>query len=128
MHVFSGPHTLPLRALIDKDIVDIVIGNMMFHLEDMVGITRAHPIVSFVPTLDYSEDAADAGNVSRYAIIVGNTKQFQLVAQYLASGLSFRQVTQLMLDTEELLGIRSIGSCSEGIVSRYARFICSMNL
>ena len=98
MHVFAGPHTLPLRALIDKDIVDIIIGDMMFHPEDMVGITRAHLLASFVPTLDSSEDAADAGNVSRYAIIVGNTKQFQLVAQYLADGLSLRQVTQVMLD------------------------------
>ena len=73
---------------------------MMFHPEDMVGITRAHLLVSSVPNLDSSEDAADAGNVSRYAIIVGNTKQFQLVAQYLADGLSLRQVTQVMLDTK----------------------------
>ena len=35
MHVFTGPHTLPLRALIDKDIVNIIIGDMMFHPEDM---------------------------------------------------------------------------------------------
>ena len=33
-----------------------------------------------------------------------------------------------MLDTKELLGIRSIGSFSEGIVSHYACFICLMNL
>ena len=33
-----------------------------------------------------------------------------------------------MLNTKEVLAIGSIGSCSEGIVSRYARFICSMNL
>ena len=25
MHAFAGPHTLPLHALIDKDIVDIII-------------------------------------------------------------------------------------------------------
>ena len=68
------------------------------------------------------------GNVSWYAIIVGNTKQFQLVAQYLAAGLSFRQMSQVMLNTKELLGIRSIRSCSEGIISRYACFICPMNL
>ena len=128
MHTFAGTHTLLLRALIDKDIVDIIIGNMMFHPEDMVGITRARILASFVPTLDYPEDAADAGNVSQYAIIVGNTKQFQLVAQYLAAGMSFRQVAQVMLDTKELLGIGSIGSCSERIVSCYDRFICSMNL
>ena len=31
MHEFSGPHNLPLRALIDKDIVDIIIVDIMFH-------------------------------------------------------------------------------------------------
>ena len=128
LHAFAGPRSLPLRTLIDKDIVDIIIGDMMFHPEDMDGITRARLLARFVPTLDLSEDAADAGDVSRYAIIVSNTKQFQLVAQYLAAGLSFRQVAQVMLETKELLGIGSIGSCSEGIVSRYARFICAMNM
>jgi hypothetical protein len=81
-----------------------------------------------VPTLDSSEDAADAGDVSWYAITITNTKQFQLVAQYLAAGLSFRQVSQVIMETKEVLGIGSIGSCSEGIVSRCARFICAMNL
>ena len=94
----------------------------------MDGITQARLLASFVPTLYSSEDAADAGTVSWYAIIVVNTKQFQLVAQYLAAGMTFRQVAQVMLDTKELLGIGSIGSCSERIVSRYSCFICSMNL
>ena len=86
---FSGPHTIPLRALINKDIVNIIIGDMMFYPEDMVGINRARLLSIFLPTLDSSDDAADAGNVSRYAIIIGNTKHFQLVAQYLAAGLLF---------------------------------------
>jgi hypothetical protein len=101
---------------------------MMFHPEDMDRIIRARLLESFVLTLDSSEDAADAGDVSRYAITVTNTKQFQLVVQYSAVGLSFRQVTQVIMETKEVLDIESIGSCSEGIVSRYARFICAMNL
>jgi hypothetical protein len=32
------------------------------------------------------------------------------------------------MKTKEVRGIGSIDSCSEGIVSRYARFICAMNL
>jgi hypothetical protein len=63
---------------------------MMFHPEDMDGITRARLLESIVPTLDSSEDAADLGDVSRYANTVTNTMHFQLVAQYLAAGLSFR--------------------------------------
>ena len=31
MQAFAGPHTLPLHALIDKYIVDIIIGDMMLH-------------------------------------------------------------------------------------------------
>ena len=81
---------------------------MMFHPEDMVGINRASLLASFVPALDSSKDAADAGNISRYAIIVGNTKQFQLLEQYLDSRLSFCQVAQVMLNTKELLAIGSI--------------------
>jgi hypothetical protein len=128
MHAFAAPCTPQLRVLIDKDIVDVIIGEMMFHPEDMDGTTRARLLESFVPTLDSSEDAADAGDSSRYASTVTNIKQFQLVAQFLAAGLSFRQVSQVIMETKEVLGIGSIGSCSEGIVSRYARFICAMNL
>jgi hypothetical protein len=93
MHAFAAPRTPQVSVLIDKDIVDVIIGEMMFHPEDMDGITRARLLESFVPTLDSSEDAADAGDVTQYAITVTNTKQFQLVVQYLAVGLSFRQVT-----------------------------------
>ena len=42
--------------------------------------------------------------------------------------MSFRQVAQVMLDTKELLGIGSIGSFSEVIVSCNARLISLMNL
>ena len=74
MHAFSRPHRLPLHALIDKNIVDIIIGDIIFHPEDMYRINQARLLASFVPTLDSSEDAAYAGNVSCYSIIVGNTK------------------------------------------------------
>jgi hypothetical protein len=93
MHAFAAPRIPQVSVLIDKDIVDVIIGEMMFHPEDMDGITRARLFESFVPTVDSSEDAADAGNVNQYAITVTNTKQFQLVVKYLAAGLSFRQVT-----------------------------------
>jgi hypothetical protein len=128
MHAFAAPRTPQVSVLIDKDIVDVIISEMMFHPEDMDGITRARLLKSFVSTLDSSEDAADVGDVSRYAITVTNTKQFQLVVQYLVVGLSFGHVTQVIMETKEVLGIGSIGLCFEGIVSRYVCFTCAMNL
>jgi hypothetical protein len=76
MHAFAAPRTRQLRVLIDKDIVFVIIGEMMFHPGDMDGITRALLLERFVPTLDSSEDAADAGDVSRYAIAATNTSSF----------------------------------------------------
>jgi hypothetical protein len=67
MHAFAAPRTPQVNVLIDKDIVNVIIGEMMFHPEDMDGITRARLLESFMPTLDSSKDAADAGDVSRYA-------------------------------------------------------------
>jgi hypothetical protein len=60
----------------DKEIVDVIIGEMLFHPEDMDGITRARLLESFVPTLDSSEDAAGASDVSRYAITVTTSSCF----------------------------------------------------
>ena len=81
-----------------------------------------------MPTPNSSEDAVDSGDVVWYDIIISNTNQFQLVAKYLANVMLFHQVTQVVVDTKDLLVIGSIGLCSEEIVSRYACFICVMNL
>jgi hypothetical protein len=69
----AAPRTPQLRVLIDKDIVDVIIGEMMLRPDDIDGITRARLLESFVRTLDSSADAADAGDVSRHAITVTNT-------------------------------------------------------
>jgi hypothetical protein len=68
-----------------------------------------------VPTLDSSEDAADAGDVSRYAITVTNSKHFQLVAQYLAAGLSFRQGSQVIMATKEVLASGALARALRGL-------------
>ena len=73
---------------------------MMFHPYYLDRITQARLLARFVPTLDSSEDAANASDFSRHAIIVRNTKQFQLVEKYLDYGLSFNQVSHVMADTK----------------------------
>ena len=93
----------------------------------MDGISQERILTSFEATLDLLE-GDDAGPISHYAITMNNARQFTLVAQYLASGLSFWQVSCVLANTKEVLRIGSIGSCTEGTVSKYARFLCTMNL
>ena len=107
-------HTLPLRALVNSPIIEVIIDKMMIHPEDMDGISQELILASFEATLD-SLEGDDAGPISHYAITVNNTRQFTLVAQYLASGLLFWQVSCVLANTKEVLGIRSIGSCMEGL-------------
>ena len=128
LYAYARPHSIPLRIMTGKEIVDIIIGDMVFHPEGLDRITQARLLARFLTTIYYSEDASYAWDIIWYAIIVRNTKQFRLVAQYLAAGMSFHQLAQVMVDTKELLGIYIIGSCSEVIVNRYAHFICAMNL
>lgn len=91
MHAFFTSRTVSLRALVDNRFNN-VIGNMMCHPDDMDGINRSCTLSVFKGTLDESEDPEGAIDVSRYAITVMNTKQFELVSHYLAFGISFRQV------------------------------------
>ncbi len=39
MHAFAAPRIPQVSVLIDKDIVDVIIGEMLFHPKDMDGIT-----------------------------------------------------------------------------------------
>ena len=128
LYAYSGPHSIPLHMLINMENLNIIIGEMMFHPEDLEYITQSPLITIFVPNINSSEDASDADDTSWYVIIVRNTKQFQLVVQYLDYGLSFHNVAYVMVDKKEFLGNGIIESCSKGIVSLYARLICVMNL
>ena len=127
MLVQAMAHSQPLHILIEQDIVDVIIGDMMFHPEDVDGVSCTRLLTSFVTTL-HSSEKADAKKLSWYAINVSNSKQFLLIVQYLAAGLSFCQVNRVLAGTKELLGVGSIGSCYEGIISRYAHFFCAMSL
>ena len=90
MHAFGVPRSQPLHVLIDQGIVDVILDDIMFHPEDINGVSRTRLLSSFVSTLGSSEKA-DAKKVSRYAAInSSNPKQFLLIVQYLAARLTFR--------------------------------------
>ena len=39
LYEYAGPNSLPLRTLVDKEIIDIIIGEMIFYTENLYGIT-----------------------------------------------------------------------------------------
>ena len=128
MYAYFVPHNITLYPLIDKVIVNVIIGNTTFHPNDMGGVSWAHILRTFVATFNSLEDVTDAGDSSRYEIIIINIKHFMLIAQYLAYGISLRQVAQVIVVIKYLLMIGIIGLYSEGTVSHYYSFIYELNL
>lgn len=101
MPSFVRPRALLLRAHINSNIVDVIIGDTICHPDDMNGTSPASYISSLAPTPVPSDKEADAGGINQYVTIVINFKQLRLVARYVGVGLSFRQMEQLMLETKE---------------------------
>ena len=63
-----------------------------------------------------------------YTITIKNPLQFHLVVDYLASGLSFRQVEAIHQATKKRTGLAKLGNINDTIVSNYARVLCAINL
>ena len=103
--------------------MDVIIGDMIFHPEDMDGVSRTRLLTSSVSTPDSSEKA-DAKKVSQYAIHV-NTKQFLLIVQYLFGGLSFRHVNRVVaIDSSKCqMLLRSIVSAIHALVDGINDFV-----
>lgn len=85
---------------ISSPIVEKVIGKMFFHSDDQGGITQERALKLFI-----QNDDGDG-----YTVTIKNPLQFRLVVQYLAKGLSFRQVEEVFLVTKQLTGITSVRS------------------
>lgn len=127
LYAFTEDRTLPTVALVGSSVIKIIICKTLIRLDDIDKISRERVLTSFKATLDSSE-GDNAGLFCHYAIAVNYAKQITLVTQYLASGPSFRQVSPVITNTLEVLGVGSIVASTEGTISEYTRFLCAMNV
>ena len=127
-----GGSQAPVQLFVDKGIVDVIIGKMLFQEDDSnEEITKERALSIFGDVLDASEaNDADAADVvtARYSILLKNPSQFYQIADYLSVGASFRMASQILVMTKESTGLASFGYVYEGKVTAYARFMCALNL
>ena len=64
---------------------------------------------------------------SYYSVTIKNPLQFQLIVEYLTSGLSFRQVKNVLNKTKKLTSNAQLGNISHSTVANYARIVCALN-
>ncbi|BBN17363.1 hypothetical protein MPTK1_7g13940 [Marchantia polymorpha subsp. ruderalis] len=122
-----GGSQVPIQLFVDKGIVDVIIGDMLFQDGDSnENITKERALSIFEDVLEPSEgncdgcdDAADV-STARYRIHLKNPAQFYLISDYLSIGASFRMASRILTMTKESTGLASLGSVSEGKVAAFA--------
>ena len=63
-----------------------------------------------------------------YTATISNPLQFHLVVDYVATGLSIRQVKSILDITKHHVAQSRIGALNEGKVASYTRVVCALNL
>lgn len=124
IHDFMA-RVLHIDLFIDVGIDVIIIEDILFHPDDIDGVSNIRASALLAPNLDASDAAA--GAISWYLIRISNPNQFALVVSYLVAGLSSRQSSVVLYATKTLLGV-SMRKCSDSMVSTNARFLCALNL
>jgi hypothetical protein len=113
------------RFTISKDIVEVVIRDMMFDEEEVLSGDIA--MKAFVPNFNLRDNGSK--QLIDYRVITHNRIQLDYVASLLAAGLSFQQISRVIKENRERLGTGAKTGCvSPGDASSLARIICAVCL
>lgn len=102
----------PLKFSIQPAIVDRIIADLLFHPDDVEGVSMIR-----------AKSIFQAG-VANYEAIVKNPSWFRLSFSFLGHGASFLMASSLMEATKTETGIGRFAGCNESIIACYARILC----
>ena len=90
LHGHFGAQQVCERFLINTDIVNTIIGDMLWDLEDVGRETYANMLRPFQDFADATEELEEGEGVESYCIVIKNVVQFSLAIGYLRASCSFR--------------------------------------
>ncbi len=141
---------------IEKDIVDTIVGDMMFNPEDQDDSDANHDTdeeltfgsaaeinalrlrhrqasakakeraLSLFKRVESEDDVA----IYSYSVTIPKTKTtlFRLAVRYVFCGTSFRMAFELISYTYDVLGNPGLRVCSRDEISNFVRVVCAVNL
>jgi len=114
---YIEPRSEAITLTISSSIVDVVIGNMLWHPINMEGQTRENALSLFKRKED-----------SSYFVKITKSKQFLLATRYVGRGMSFAMAVDAIHDAKEVCNIPKFGACSDYLVASYARVACAFSI
>ncbi len=141
---------------IEKDIVDTIVGDMMFNPKDQddsdvdhdadeepafgnaveinVLFLRCRQVTTKAKeqalSLFKHVESEDDATIYSYLMTIPKTKTtlFRLVVRYVSCGTSFRMASELISCTYDVLGNLGLCACSRDKISNFVRVVCTINL
>ena len=108
---------------INKLIVEIVVGESLFHPDDVDGVSAQRALNIFEPQIDETDC-----NVSGYILTIKTWRRFSLCVKFISCGATFRMAVRLIQATVESIGLGYLRGMNENIASNYARMVCCISL
>ena len=115
LHGHFGAQQACGRFLINTEIVNTIIGDMLWDPEVVGGETHANMLRPFQDFADATEELEEGEKVE---IVIKNVVQFSLAIGYLKASCSFRQASRVMTTTKETTGLAAIGSCNDTTIAK----------
>lgn len=113
-----------IHFLINAPIVETVIGELLFHPDDVEGVTRERALNMFKKLEDPS-GANEVGQREVYELVLKTRRRFELCIKFVSCGASFRMASRLMDCTQAESGMAVYGGCSYLVTSSYTRIVCA---
>ena len=131
---FNGFGTL--RFPINKLIIEVIIVDMIFNLDEIEGVARACTLSLFKlvkpdPVDNVNEDVPESYDLidqEEYVAIIKTAKRFHLLVDTISIDASFRMGSRMLQMFKEHCGISVYGGCNDTIASNYYRVACAHSL
>ncbi len=127
---FDGEKSLVF--IINRDIVDVIIGDMLFNPDDEESAPtreRALNIFKIFADADMDNDDGEQDlNRDAYKVEIKSSRLFNLIVGFIACGASFRMSSRLVCVTKTISHMSCFGGCSEGRAASYVRVVCAASL
>ena len=125
-HLEKQPNRL--RTLINGPIVETVVGDLLFHPDDVESVTLQRALQQFKKLDEPDRENGEQGQRDLYEVVIKNPRRFNLCVDFVACGASFHMASRLMDCTQAESGISLYGGCSDVVASNYTRFVCAYAL
>lgn len=119
------------RFQFNQSIVEIIIGDMFFHLDDVDIVTQSRALSLFVCSTESEGEEGEnqqGGNLDFYFAKIKTLRRFQLATRLIALDDSFCSVSRQLQVIREDSGIAAYGRASDATVSSYTRIVMAVCL